>query len=51
MTKAIVLRFDTEEQHRALKADAKAQGRSLNKHILFLADTHPDRKHRAKARK
>ena len=43
MAKAIVLRFDTDQQREALKTEAKAQGRSLNKHILFLLSTHPDR--------
>ena len=43
MTKAIVLRFDTDEQREALKAEAKADGRSLNKQILHLLSTHPDR--------
>ena len=43
MAKAIVLRFDTDELREALKAEARAQGRSLNKQILHLLATHPDR--------
>lgn len=43
MAKAIVLRFDTDELREALKAEARAQGRSLNKQILHLLANHPDR--------
>lgn len=48
MAKAIVLRFDTDQQREDLKAEATTQGRSLNKHVLFLLSTHPDRKRKSK---
>jgi len=54
MAKAIVLRFDTDEQREVLKAEAAAlPGKvSLNTYILTLLTTHPERpKKRAKARK
>ena len=46
MAKAIVLRFDTDEQREALKEEAAAlPGKvSLNTYILTLLDSHPNRK-------
>ena len=52
MPKAIALRFDSDEQREALKAEAKALpgNVSLNTYIITLLTTHPDRK-RSKAKK
>lgn len=33
---AYLLRFPTKEMRERLKAEAKAQGRSLNAHIIYL---------------
>ena len=51
MPKAIVLRFDTDQQREALKDEAAAlPGKvSLNTYIITLLTTHPDRK-KVKAR-
>lgn len=53
MPKAVVLRFDTDAQREALKAEAAAlPGKvSLNTYILTLLESHPDRKDKPKGKK
>ncbi len=38
------IRFEAKAQHEALVREAKAAKRSLNAHLIYLLETHPERK-------